>query len=496
MINAVIFLPLATGLAVLLAPRSRPAVIRAGALVGALATLALSIVLWVGYDPAGPALQWRAQAAWIPSIGAGYDVAVDGLSLPLILLTTLLSALVMVYVLRAYDRPKAHAFLFLLMETGLLGLFAARDLLLFYVFFEIGLVPLYFIIGIWGHERRRYAALKFFLYTRAGSLAMLLAFLGLYLSMTPHTFSLPAIAADLPLAGSPAAAGLVLAGLMIGFGVKLPIVPLHNWLPDAHVEAPTEGSVILAGLLLKMGGYGMIQVMLRTVPGAVQKAALPLLVVALVSVAYGALAALAQSDLKRLVAYTSVNHMGYVLLGVAVWGLTTDTSVRQLALNGATLQMVSHGLLTGGLFFMVGILQQRAGTREMDRFGGLLGRLPVYSGLLGLLAFGSLGLPGLSGFAAEFQIFGATLQVSVAAAALALLGVLITTGLFVRVLIQVVMGEVPRDLAGEMTALRDVGALELVAVVPLAVFSLLIGIVPGTVLPVIESATRLLAGGF
>jgi NADH-quinone oxidoreductase subunit M len=491
MIDVVIFLPLATGLVVLLVPRSRPALMRGLALAGALATLAVSVALWAGYAPGGPDLQWRTHASWIPSIGASYDVAVDGLSLPLVLLTALLSALVMVYVLRDDNRPKAHAFLFLLMETGLLGLFTARDLLLFYVFFEIGLVPLYFIIGIWGHERRRYAALKFFLYTRAGSLAMLLAFLGLYLSMQPHTFSLPAIAAARPLAGTPLAGSLVLLGLMIGFGVKLPIVPLHNWLPDAHVEAPTEGSVILAGLLLKMGGYGMIQVMVRTVPGEVRQYGWVLLVIALVSIAYGALAALAQSDLKRLVAYTSVNHMGYVMLGIAIWGLSQDASVRQLALNGATLQMVSHGLLTGGLFFMVGVLQQRAGTREMGLFGGLLERVPIYSGLLGLLAFGSLGLPGLSGFAAEFQVFAATLQVSVVAAALALLGVLVTTGLFVRVLIYVVMGEPP----GEMPRLTEMNARELAAVVPLAVFSLLIGILPGTVLPVIESATRLLAGG-
>jgi NADH-quinone oxidoreductase subunit M len=491
MLDVVIFLPLATGLAILLVPRSRPMLIRSLALAGALATLAVSVALWGGYTPGGPDLQWRTHVNWIPSIGASYDVAVDGLSLPLVLLTALLSVLVMVYVLRDDNRPQAHAFLFLLMETGLLGLFTARDLLLFYVFFEIGLVPLYFIIGIWGHERRRYAALKFFLYTRAGSLAMLLAFLGLYLSMQPHTFSLPAIAAAQPLAGTPLAAGLVLLGLMIGFGVKLPIVPLHNWLPDAHVEAPTEGSVILAGLLLKMGGYGMIQVMVRTVPGEVRQYGWVLLVIALVSIAYGALAALAQSDLKRLVAYTSVNHMGYVMLGIAVWGLSQDAGVRQLALNGATLQMVSHGLLTGGLFFMVGILQQRADTREMSRFGGLLERVPVYSGLLALLAFGSLGLPGLSGFAAEFQVFGATLQVSVVAAALALVGVLVTTGLFVRVLIHVVMG----DPAGDMPGLGDLNARELTAVVPLAVLSLLIGILPGTVLPVIESATRLLAGG-
>ena len=490
MLTLTIFLPLAVGLLILLLPKGRPALARWMALAGALGTLALALVLLFGYDPGGPALQWRQAADWIPGLNASYDVAVDGLSLPLIVLTAVLLTAACVYGLpKKEDRPRLHAFFFLLMTTGLIGLFAAQDLLLFYLFFEIGLVPMYFIVGVWGHEDRRYAALKFFLYTRAGSLAMLLSFLALYLSADPHTFSLPALIEAQPLAGAGPVGGLVLLGMLIGFGVKLPAVPLHNWLPDAHVEAPTEGSVMLAGIQLKMGAYGLLRIMLPTVPEAAAAWGWVLVALAVVALVYGALAALAQTDLKRLVAYTSINHMGYVMLGAGVWTLASEESVRQLALSGATYQMVSHGLLTGGMFLLVGMLQDRADTREMDRFGGLLGKVPVFAGLLGLLAFGSLGLPGFSGFIAEFQVIGSAVSVSLWVAALTILSLVITTGLYLKVVTGVLMGEAP----GEMPVLSDLSGRELVAAGSLAALSLLLGILPGLLIGIIEPTTRMLA---
>ena len=490
MLNIVIFFPLLAGLILLLLPDSRPGWIRRSALAAAGLNLIFSLVLWAGFDPDGAAMQWRTTVSWIPGIGATYDVAVDGLSLPLIVLTALLMTVTMVYVMPSANRVKLHVFLFLLMETGLIGLFSARDLLLFYLFFEVGLVPMYFIIGIFGHQRRRYAAVKFFIYTRAGSLVMLLSFLGLYLGTDPRSFSLAEIIAAQPLAGRPVAATLAFFGMLLGFGVKIPTVPIHNWLPDAHVEAPTEGSVLLAGIQLKMGGYGLIRVLLPTLPDTVAQYGWLLLVLAIVSLIYGALAALAQSDFKRLVAYTSINHMGYVTLAAAVWALSDSASVRQLALNGAVLQMVSHGLLTGGMFFMVGILQKAAGTREMSRFGGLMGPAPVYCALLALLAFGSLGLPGLSGFIAEFEVIGAALSASLWAAVLTVTALVIATAVYLKVLVVLVMG----SPAADMPVVADMNGRQLTAVVPLAVLSLCIGLFPYFILRVVGHLTRYLSG--
>jgi NADH-quinone oxidoreductase subunit M len=488
MLNVAIFLPLLTGLVVLSLPRARGDLVRQVALAGSVLTLIVAVILWIGFDPKGDVLQWRTTAPWIPAIGASYDVAVSGLSLALITLTAVLLTVVMVFVRPQRDRPHAHAFLFLLLATGLIGLFAAQDLLLFYLFFEVGLVPMYFIIGIWGGEQRRYAAIKFFLYTRAGSLAMLLGFLGLYLAMEPHSFSLPAIIATKPLAQAPLAAALVFFALLIGFGVKLPIVPLHNWLPDAHVEAPTEGSVVLAGLQLKMGGYGLIAVLLPALPQTVTRFGWMLVVLALVSLIYGALAALAQSDMKRLVAYTSVNHMAYVTLGVAVAAMTSSPAARQLALDGAAVQMVSHGLLTGGMFLMVGILQHRAGTREIDRFGGLIGRAPAFAGLFGLLAFGSLGLPGLSGFIAEFQVIGAALQLSIWVAAITVLGLILATAVYLRL-----MGVLTGSTTPDVNKIIPLAPHEAWPAGVVAALSVLIGIFPAALIAIVDGAVRLLA---
>jgi NADH-quinone oxidoreductase subunit M len=318
---------------------------------------------------------------------------------------------------------------------------------------------------------------------------MLLGFLALYLAMDPHTFSLPAIIAAKPLAHAPLASALVFFALLIGFGVKLPIVPLHNWLPDAHVEAPTEGSVVLAGLQLKMGGYGLVAILLPAMPETVARFGWLIVVIALVSLLYGALAALAQSDMKRLVAYTSINHMAYVALGVAVAAMTGSAAARQLALNGAAVQMVSHGLLTGGMFLMVGMLQHRTGTREINRFGGLIGSMPAFSGLFGLLAFGSLGLPGLSGFIAEFQVIGATLQLSVWVAAVTVLGLILATAVYLRLLADTLMGSAPPDAE----ALPPLSGREAWSAGALAALSILIGILPAILIAAIDGTTRILA---
>jgi NADH-quinone oxidoreductase subunit M len=473
MLTFTIFAPLATGVLILLMPSRRWRAIRIVTVAGAVVTLMASLAIAAGISSEAT-LSFRQVVPWIPTIGASYDVGVDGLSVPLIVLTAVLLCTVAVYAIGNADRAKGHAFLFLLMSTGLIGVFASQDLLLFYVFFEVALVPMYFIIGVWGHEQRRYAAMKFFLYTRAGSLGMLLSFLAL--SLAAHSFSIETLARVRPFGASPAAGALALLGLLLGFGVKLPTVPLHNWLPDAHVEAPTEGSVMLAGIQLKMGGYGLLRVALPLLPDALRTWAWVALVLGLVSMIYGALAALAQRDFKRMVAYTSINHMGYVMVAVAVAAVTVDSSVRQLALAGAVFQMVSHGLLTGGMFFLAGMLQDGTGTRDMMRVGGLFRTMPRWSALLVVLAFGSLGLPGLSGFAAEFQVIGAALSVHWWVAAIIVVGLAITTGLYIRAISLLAMGE---SKGGESAADPTVRKIGVVAA--LAVLSLILGLLPSLI---------------
>jgi NADH-quinone oxidoreductase subunit M len=484
-----IFLPLAAALLVLALPRRAVTAIRWTTLAAAIAVLVLSLVMWAGLD-AGGGLQWRQQVAWIPGIGASYDVAVDGLSLPLFVLTGIILTAVTSYTLYDDDRPTGHASLLLLITTGLLGVFAAQDLLLFYLFFEIALVPMYLIIGAWGSERRRYSAMKFFLYTRAASLFMLLGFLALYLTMEPHTFSIPEIVAANPFAEDLTSGILVFLALLLGFGVKLPMVPVHNWLPDAHVEAPTEGSVILAALQLKMGAYGLLRIALPMLPDAARELAWLLFLLAVLSLLWGALAALAQKDAKRLIAYTSVNHMGYVTLALPVAAVTTTPEVRDLAINGAIVQMVSHGLLTGGMFLVVGVLQRRLHTRDIDRIGGIAGMAPVYAAITGVLAFGSLGLPGLSGFIAEFQVIAATLREAPWAAVLTILSLIVTTGLYLKLISRLLLGE-PTAITRRM---QPMATHETTAVVPLMLLSLLIGIVPAVLIAVTgPTAATLLA---
>lgn len=480
-VSITLFLPLLGAVILLAWPRPSSRAAHAVGITTAVLTLAGAAAMWVrGVDPAGFAQveEW----AWIPAVGAAYRVGVDGISLPLVLLTAVLFLVVFIYGAGLRERARAYVILGLLLETAAIGTFVALDAILFYVFFEVSLVSMYFMIAGWGHEERQRAALMFFLYTLLGSLPLLLAILGLYLGSPEATFNMRAWIADPPLTG--AAAMWALVAMLITFAVKIPAFPLHTWLPAAHVQAPTTGSVILAGVMLKFGTYGLVRFALQMTPDALREAATIVLAVGVIGALYGALAALAQTDLKRLVAYTSVNHMGYVIIGVAVAALATDPSIRVVALDGAVLQMVSHGVVTGALFFLVGMLQERTGTREMGEFGGLLGTVPRLGWAFVLAAFASLGLPGLAHFPAEFQIFLATLRVA-PAAVIAVLGIALIAGVYLVALRQTFLGAASQRWQG----MPDLSARELLVIVPLLVLTLVIGIAPSWVLDVIHTTT-------
>jgi NADH-quinone oxidoreductase subunit M len=425
------------------------------------------------------------EVEWIPSLGAAYRVGVDGVSLPLVLMTAILFFVSLVFSVHIRERASSYVALFLLLETASLGTFVALDAILFYVFFEVTLVGMYFVIAGWGYEERQRAALTFFLYTLLGSLPLLLAILALYLGSDPRTFDMRALIANPPLAGL--AATLALVAMLVTFAVKIPVFPVHTWLPLAHTEAPTAGSVILAGVLLKLGTYGLVRFALQMTPEAFQQLAPFVAALAVFSALYGAFVALAQTDLKRLVAYTSVNHMGYVVLAVAVAAAATDSGARALALDGAVLQMVSHGFVTGVLFLLVGMLQERTHTREMGKFGGLLRIVPGLGWAFVLAAFASLGLPGLAHFPAEFQIFLGTFYVY-PVAVVVVLGIAVTAGLYLRVIQGVFLGEPSEVWRG----LKDLETREVLAAAPLLALTVLIGVAPFLVLDVVHATTKVL----
>ena len=487
-VSATLFVPL-VGAVLLVAARGLS--VRGAHAVGiAVSGLALagSLAMWVRGVGGGSGFSQVEKVEWIPSLGAAYRVGVDGISLPLVLLTTLLFFVSFVFSSRITERPRAFVALMLLMETACLGVFVALDAVLFYVFFEVSLVGMYFIISGWGYAERGRAALTFFLYTLLGSLPLLLAILALYLASEPRTFDMRAYIDSPPLAG--AAAMLAFVAMLVTFAVKTPIFPVHTWLPLAHTEAPTAGSVILAGVMLKLGAYGLVRFALQMTPDAFRAAAPYVVALGVLSALYGAFVALAQSDLKRLVAYTSVNHMGYVVVAVAVAAAATGAETRALALDGAVLQMVSHGLVTGALFLIVGMIQERVHTREMGELGGLLGAAPTLGWTFVLAAFASLGLPGLAHFPAEFQIFLSTLEVY-PVAVVVVLGIAITAGLYLRALWIAFLGETPKGGYG----FADLGARELLSLGPLLALVILVGVVPSLVLGVVHATTASLGLG-
>lgn len=492
MLTALVFAPTAIALLLLALPRSTPAkAVRVIWVATAAGLMAATVILWAGYDPGG-GMQYETRARWIPGAGVGYHVGVDGLSLPMLALTCVLFLACAVHAWREDRRIKEFAALFLFLETTCLGLFVSLDLILFFVFFDLSIVGMYFVIAGWGHKDRARAALTFFLYTFLGSLALLLGFIGLYLAASPHTFDVVELTTANPLAGRAGYAGLVLLAIGVGLAVKTPTVPFHTWLPLAHTEAPAAGSAILAGVLLKMGTYGFLRIAMPILPDAWRQYATVVVVIGVVCVLYGALVALAQSDFKRMIAYTSVNHMGYIVLAVGAAAATADTSrqAQSLAVTGAVTQMVSHGLLTGALFLLAGSLYERGRTHAMDAYSGIAAKAPVFAGMTTIAAFASLGLPGFSGFIAEFQIFTGSLGPRPLATSLSVLGILLTAGLFLRALQKIFLGPLRLpDAPGTPRPFSDLRPHEITAVLPLLALAVVVGIVPRFLLDVIEPAS-------
>jgi len=490
-------LPLLGALLLAFVPRWSESGARICGIIVAALSLAMLVWAWFGFDPDGPLFQHVLEVPWVPSIGVAYRVGVDGIALAVATMSALVFLAAIAYPAdtRGQSRqPDAHqyyAWMLFLMATSL-AVFLVLDLLLFYVFFDLSLVGMYFLIGRWGHGKPQLSALTFFLFTFAGSLALLLGIIGLYLSLDTPSFDMRLIIEQRPLADGGLYAGLVFLGLMLGLAIKTPLVPLHTWLPQAHVDAPGPASAILAGVLLKMGTYGMVRLPLAMLPDTFERYALVVGIIALVAILYGALVALGQRNLKRRIAYTSINHMGYTVLGIAVAASFSDNlAAKQLALTGATVEMVAHGLITGALFLICGSFWQRTGEYDLDYYGGLAHQAPLLTGLTVLVAFASLGMPGLAGFVAEFQIFAGTFAVYPWLAVLAVLGILITAGLFLDLLRRLFFGSLPVHL-GQFTELNRV---EVVVLSVLGLGIVIIGVYPSFLLEVIDGASALLIGG-
>ena len=464
-LTTLIFLPLAGALLLLAIPRQKTQMLRAVAATVTALTLGVSLLALAQFNPATPTYQLVERHPWIAPAHITYCLGLDGISLPMVLLTTLLGFLACLASLTITERVKEYFILYLLLETGMLGTFLALDLFLFYVFWEVVLVPMYLLIGIWGGPRKEYAAIKFFLYTLAGSVFMLLSILCLALNAQPHTFAIPELAMSSPRLGL-ALQELLFLGFFLAFAVKVPIFPFHTWLPDAHVEAPTPISVLLAGVLLKMGGYGFFRIAFPLLPAAARALAVPLAILALINIVYGALVAMAQTDFKKLVAYSSVSYMGSVLLGLS--------ACTAAGFNGALLQMFNHGVITGGLFLLVGVLYDRTHTRDLSAFGGLGAQMPVYAGLLTVFSLASLGLPGLSGFVGEFLSLLGAFATHRLVTMLAVSGVVLAAGYLLLMLQRVLLG----PLNPRWASLPDITPLELATLAPLLLLTVAVGVWP------------------
>ncbi len=485
-LTIVTFLPLIGALAVAIAPASAA---RPVALGFALATWVVSLLLLIGYLPGRAGFQFIEQLDWISLFGIQYKLGADGLSVALVVLTTTLSWISILASFKPIQtRIKEYMISFLILEVGLIGVFLALDTFLFYIFWEIVLVPMYLIIGIWGGANRIYATIKFVLYTLVGSLLMLVAILATaYAFATGHggvwtgAFDFEQLRAYAGTGGF--ADGLQLLAFVaffLAFAIKVPMFPFHTWLPDAHTEAPTAGSVMLAAIMLKLGAYGFIRFAVPLYPSAAETFAPVIIVLSLIAIIYGAIVALVQPDLKRLVAYSSVSHMGFVTLGIFVF---TEQGVQ-----GAILQMINHGLITGALFLLVGVIYERTHDRTIAKMGGLAGRTPVFAAFFGFFVFASAGLPGLSGFVGEFLSMLGAFEANPYTAAVAAFVMILAAGYLLYMYGRVIFGELSDFLAGLGDHLTDMAPVETVTLVPLGTLVVVFGLQPGLILNLISGS--------
>ena len=511
LLTLILFFPVLAAVIVLLLPKNNLKAIRWTALGFSLVPFLLTVFLWAQFKSGQPGFQFEEQYTWYAAIHSTFHLGVDGLSLTMVLLTTLLTPIALLASFSITDRVKAYMFLFLLLETGMLGVFMSLDLLIFFLFWEIGLVPMYFLINQWGSEKgereiwkgvkiqsRNYASLKFIIFTMAGSLGLLLAIqmLGVLfqtydLQMLYQKWNALTTGTMLGLSVSTVKA-VAFWAFVIAFVVKVPVWPFHTWLPDAHTEAPTAGSMILAGVLLKLGAYGFLRLVLPLYPAESAKYAGALAFLAVMAIVFGAFASYGQKDFKRLVAYSSVNHMGFVLLGIAAAAKAAGTLNANIALNGAVLQMFNHGLSAAGMFFLVGVLYERTHTRNLEDFGGLFPLVPVYGGILIFTSMASLGLPGLNGFVSEFLVVRGSWPVLTVYTAIAMIGLLFTGAYILKGIKSVLHGPLNEHWAHGEHKLTEINLREIIVMAPLMALILVIGIYPAWILDVINKAMLML----
>jgi NADH-quinone oxidoreductase subunit M len=489
-LSLITFLPLVGAFLLLCVGREQIRSQRNLAFLTSLATFVVSLPLPFSYDQTTPAVQFAERASWIPSIGVTYFFGLDGISLWLVMLTTFLSPIAILCSFEAIKhRAKEYYIFMLVLETGMLGVFLALDFFLFYVFWEVMLVPMYFLIGVWGSDRRLYSAIKFFLYTLFGSVVMLLGILAVYFYAAGQTGTYTFDVLELMRVAYPSAPVISLLGVSLSFqdlvwlsfalsfAIKVPMFPFHTWLPDAHTDAPTAGSVILAGVLLKMGTYGFLRFNLPMFPEA-SKHFVPLVfVLAIIAIIYGAMVCMVQPDMKRLIAYSSVSHMGFVMLGMFAFN--------PQGVEGSLLQMINHGLSTGGLFLVVGLIYDRRHTRQIAELGGLSKQMPIYATLFAIIMLSSMGLPGLNGFVGEFLILIGAFQVSWVWGAFAVTGIILGAAYMLWLYQRTMFGEITKDAN---KTLPDLDAREMATLIPIIAFCFWIGLYPVPFLRAMEAS--------